>query len=190
MFAEALKGLVLASVSVVMAESRGRMMVANREEALSVAEQAGKWVDIWDALGKSFLYPAFFSKSDIEEVWDTIAENDDFMAMYLSASAQFFHRLGRVDHDCKLSELIKLLHEDFVESLSAMYPGSISKGDERFHVETGLEERHLTPAQWRSVFSANPWMTLAVAIYLAGIETTEWLHISTVAPYTGVSTEE
>lgn len=187
MFSEALKSLVLASVSVVMAESRSRMMIATRDEAAAVADQAGKWVDRWDTLGKAFLYPAFFSKVDIESLWENITENEDFLAMYLSASSQFFHRLGRVDDTMTIAELIKHLHEDFAESLSAMYPGTLAKGDEKFYVETGLEGRHFSSAQWRSVLVANPWMALAIAIYLSGVETTEWLHISTVTPYTGTS---
>lgn len=188
MFAEAIKPLVLSSVSAVMAESRTRLQFANREEAEPIAAQISAWVHIWDGLGKEFLYPAFFSKSDIQDVWDYISDNDDFLTMYMSASAQFCFRLTRIDPTETVDKLIGMLRDDLADTLGAFYavaPTSGKTKDASFGIETGLEERHFTAAAWRQVLIQNPWLIFAVSIYLAAVETTEWTHICMTEAYTG-----
>lgn len=190
MFAAAIKPLVLSAVSVVMSETRAQLALANKEEAVALSEQVGLWTSMWDNLGKGFHYPSFFAKADVQEVWDYIISNEDFLSMFMSASAQFFFRLTRVDENDKMPSILNHLRDDLCDALTAFYPTSTVKTDAEFRIETGFEQRHLNGQQWRSVMTSNPWMLFVVAIYLAGIEAAEWAHISTTAAYTGDLIEE
>ena len=186
MFAEAMKPLVLSAVSAVMAEARSKLHVASREEEPVVAEQCGEWATQWDTLGKAFLFPAFFSKTDIEDLWEFIAENEDFLSMYMSASTQFTFRLTRVRPMDKLPTLINQLKEQLAETLVAFYPVKAGgRDDSPLRVETGLETRCFKAAEWMQVMNANPWIVFAICVYLSAVETAEWVHIATIAPYQG-----